>query len=239
MNSDKSTQPLPALAVVIPALNECGNIGPLLHEIDAKLAGRIDYELIVVDDASTDGTAAEVEASIAANRRIRMLRHDRIRGQSAAIRSGVRAATAAVVAVLDGDGQNDPSDIPSLYDHLEIVEGARMVVGRRIGRQDTWLRKLSSRVANSVRNALLHDGIKDTGCGLKVFYRDDFLQLPAFDHMHRFLPALIQRDGGKVYSVPVNHRPRLRGQSKYGIGNRLWVGITDLFGVMWLQKRKL
>ena len=114
-----------------------------------------------------------------------------------------------------------------------------MVVGRRIGRQDTWLRKLSSRVANSVRNALLHDGIKDTGCGLKVFYRDDFLQLPAFDHMHRFLPALIQRDGGKVYSVPVNHRPRLRGQSKYGIGNRLWVGITDLFGVMWLQKRRL
>jgi len=135
------------------------------------------------------------------------------------VRVGNRTAKAILCVILD--------------DHT------RMVVGQRIGRQDTWVRKMSSRVANAVRNAMLNDGIRDTGCGLKIFYRDDFLRLPAFDHMHRFLPALVQRDGGLVGCVPVNHRPRLRGQSKYGIGNRLWVGITDLFGVMWLQKRRL
>ena len=229
----------PQISVVIPVLNEQGNIGPLINEIHDALAQNLCYEVLVVDDASTDGTRDEVEDAAARYSGVRLVRHDRTRGQSAAIRSGVAAATADVIAVLDGDGQNDPADIPSLYHHLDRIDGTRMVVGQRIGRKDTWIRKMSSRVANAVRNALLKDGISDTGCGLKVFYRDDFLRLPAFDHMHRFLPALVRRDGGEVHCVPVNHRPRLRGQSKYGIGNRLWVGITDLFGVMWLQKRRL
>src|SRR5690606_12102969 len=140
---------------------------------------------------------------------------------------------------LDGDGQNDPADIPVLYAALALSPQTRMAVGERRQRRDTWVRRLSSRVANGVRSSLLHDGIRDTGCGLKVFYRDDYLDLPAFDHMHRFLPALMQQRGRKVRSIPVNHRPRRNGRSKYGIGNRLWPGIVDLLGVMWLERRRL
>ena len=229
----------PHVSVVIPVLNECGNVAPLIDELDATMGVRMPFEVIIVDDGSTDGTTEEIATLVETRRWCKTIRHARSAGQSAAIRTGVRSAKAEVIAVLDGDGQNDPADLPTLIGHLEMLPGINMVVGRRIGRQDSWVRKLSSRLANSVRNAALHDGIKDTGCGLKAFYRDDFLDLPAFDHMHRFLPALIQRGGGRVHCVPVNHRPRMHGKSKYGVGNRLWVGITDLLGVMWLQKRRI
>jgi dolichol-phosphate mannosyltransferase len=239
MKSDSVSTVTPDLSVVIPVLNERGNIGPLIDEIHTALSGRAKYEIIVVDDGSSDGTGDEVREAMAGNPGVHLVSHERTRGQSAAIRTGVQAANAPIVGVLDGDGQNDPADLPALFDRLRNADDLRMVVGQRVGRQDTWVRKFSSRVANTVRNALLHDGITDTGCGLKVFYRADFLRLPAFDHMHRFLPALVQRDGGKIDCVDVSHRPRVRGDSKYGIGNRLWVGITDLFGVMWLQRRRL
>jgi dolichol-phosphate mannosyltransferase len=229
----------PQLSVVIPVFNERGNLPPLVDEIDLALADRLGFEIIVVDDGSTDGTDEEVEQISARTSFTRLIRHGRTRGQSAAIRTGVKAAAAPVVAVLDGDGQNDPTDIPKLFGPLMIMPEVRMVVGQRERRNDSWIRRMSSRIANNVRNAVLKDGIRDTGCGLKVFYRDDFIDLPAFDHMHRFLPALMQRSGAAVHTVPVNHRPRLNGTSKYGIGNRLWVGITDLIGVMWLQKRRL
>jgi len=229
----------PELSVVLPVLNEQGNVMPLIDEIDAALGPRLRYEVVVVDDASTDGTLAEIALASERNQRVRMVRHEATRGQSAAIRTGVKAAAAPVIAVLDGDGQNDPADIPKLYEPLLADSDVRMVIGYRRNRHDNWIRKMSSRIANAVRNAVLKDGVKDTGCGLKVFYREEFLDLPAFDHMHRFLPALVQRDGRKVLSVDVNHRPRTRGTSKYGIGNRLWVGITDMFGVMWLKKRRL
>ena len=233
------SEPVPHVSVIIPALNERGNLAPLVAEIDAALGPRMPFEVIIVDDGSTDGTSEEITSLVDKWPWCNSLRHERSTGQSAAIRGGVLAANAEVIAVLDGDGQNDPADLPTLIGHLEMLPGISMVVGRRIGRQDSWLRKLSSSLANSVRNAVLHDGIKDTGCGLKAFYKSDFLNLPAFDHMHRFLPALVQRSGGRVHCVPVNHRPRLRGKSKYGVRNRLWVGITDLLGVMWLQKRRI
>jgi len=227
------------LSVVIPVFNECGNVEPLASEVEEALKGRIPYELIFVDDCSTDGTDAEIAEVCRKRSVVRACRHDRNRGQSAAVRTGVKAARANVIAVLDGDGQNDPKDIVKLYGKLTSVPCLKMVIGERRQRQDNWLRRKSSKIANGVRSRLLGDGVRDTGCGIKVFLRDDFLDLPAFDHMHRFLPALMQRDGGKVSSVPVNHRPRVRGESKYGVRNRLWVGITDLLGVMWLQKRHL
>ena len=227
------------LSVVIPVMNEAANVRPLAAEIASVLGGRIPYELLFVDDGSTDGTA-EVLAGLARDdAHVRVLAHTCNRGQSAAVRTGVKAARAAVIAVLDGDGQNDPKDIPALYGRLVSGKAVSMVIGERRRRNDSWLRRLSSRIANAVRSRVLKDGVRDTGCGLKVFYREAFLELPAFDHMHRFLPALLQRNGGRVCSVPVNHRARRHGESKYGIHNRLWVGITDLFGVMWLQRRRL
>jgi len=229
----------PALSVVIPAFNEHGNVTPLVEEIREALDQRCNYEIVVVDDASTDDTYREICALADKYPEVRAEQHARNRGQSAAIHTGVEAAAATVIAVLDGDGQNDPADIPALFDKLQATPDANMVVGERRKRNDNVIRKLSSRVANAVRGAMLGDGIRDTGCGLKVFYREDFLKLPAFDHMHRFLPALIQRDGGRVYSVLVNHRPRNHGKSKYGINNRLWVGIVDMFGVMWLKRRRI
>ena len=229
----------PQLSLVIPVYNERDNIGPLIDEIEAELADRLRYEIIVVDDASDDGTFEKLADLSDAHDLLRLRSHTENRGQSAAIRSGVIAASAPVVAVIDGDGQNDPADIMGLYGHLCITSDINMVVGERQRRKDKWLRIISSRIANAVRGSLLDDGIKDTGCALKVFYREDFLRLPAFDHMHRFLPALIQCDGGEVHAVPVNHRPRLSGTSKYGVHNRLWVGIVDLCGVMWLKRRAL
>jgi len=229
----------PQLSLVVPVYNETGNIGPLIDEIEAALTDRLRYEIVVVDDTSTDGTIDELADLSRAHEVLKVRFHPENRGQSSAIRTGVIAATAPVIAVLDGDGQNDPVDILSLYGHLYISSEIKMVVGERRRRKDNRLRVISSRVANSIRAGLLKDGIRDTGCGLKVFYRKDFLRLPVFDHMHRFLPALVQRDGGRVCAVPVNHRARLHGNSKYGVNNRLWVGIVDLFGVMWLKRRRI
>ncbi len=231
---------IPALAVVVPVHNEAGNLLPLLAEIDAALGGRMHHEVVVVDDCSSDGTAAELAVAAARFPALRVIRHRRNCGQSAAIHSGVSAARAPLVATLDGDGQNDPADVRTLLDvwQRERRAGeALLLVGRRERRHDTWIRRFSSRIANRVRAGLLGDGTRDTGSGLKLFPRDAFLMLPFFDHMHRFLPALFIRQGGRVVSVPARHRPRRSGQSHYGIHNRLWVGLADLAGVMWLQRR--
>lgn len=213
---------------------------PLAREIHAALDGRFTFETIFVDDGSTDGTArAVVAARLQGMPEVRLVRHQVRSGQSAAVATGVRAARARWIATLDGDGQNDPADIPKLLEAVAQSNspGLRLVMGNRTTRRDTWLRRLSSRVANGVRGGLLKDGTPDTGCGIKVFDRDVFLDMPRFNHMHRFMPALFQREGYQVISVPVNHRERTRGRSKYGLHNRLWVGIVDLFGVMWLIRR--
>lgn len=227
------------VSVVVPVRNEAGNILPLIEEIRAALAGE-ECEIIYVDDGSTDETPTLLSQARHLYPELRILRHRDSCGQSAAIRTGILAAQGSIIATLDGDGQNDPADLPKLLAAYRDPQGPpsrRMVSGHRVKRQDTEIRRISSRVANGIRRKLLGDDTPDTGCGLKVFAREAFLRLPYFDHMHRFLPALIQREGFSVAVVPVNHRPRLRGTSKYGIGNRLWVSIVDLFGVIWLQRR--
>ncbi len=227
------------LAVVVPVHNEAENIAPLVGEIHAALADRFPFEIVFVDDGSTDATPESLRETAAQVSELRVLRHKACCGQSAAIASGVRAARANVIATLDGDGQNDPADIPGLLDVLEgDAEPERLLVaGHRTQRKDTAYKRFQSRLANRVRAGLLRDDTPDTGCGLKVFTRAAFLDMPRFDHMHRFLPALMIRRGGRVVSVPVNHRPRERGTSKYGMLDRLMVGIVDLLGVMWLQRR--
>ena len=227
------------LSVVIPVRNEAPNIEPLVTEIRAALDGRLDYEIVYVDDGSSDGTAAAIRALAHNFPRLRLVRHAKSCGQSTAVRTGVKAARSPWIATLDGDGQNDPADIPRLWEIARAAPATPplLVAGHRQKRRDTLTKRLSSRLANGVRRRLLGDGTPDTGCGLKLFRRDLFLDLPYFDHMHRFLPALVQRAGGRTVSVPVNHRPRQRGTSNYGVFDRLWVGISDLFGVMWLQRR--
>jgi dolichol-phosphate mannosyltransferase len=230
-----------AVSVVLPMLNEAENAGPLVGEIATALAGRSDFEIVCVDDGSSDGTADRLKAEMRTIPGLRLVRHARRAGQSAAIATGVRFARGDAVVTLDGDGQNDPADIPRLLAAwLAEPEHERlMIVGFRARRRDSGLKRLSSRVANRVRAWALADDTPDTGCGLKVFARAAFLALPAFDHMHRFLPALMLRAGGRVRSIPVNHRPRRRGRSNYGTFDRLWAGIVDLFGVMWLGRRRL
>lgn len=234
--------PTPALSVVIPVHDEADNVGPLAEEIHAALEGRIDFEIVFVDDASSDGTPLRLRALAQRDPRLRVLRHRANAGQSTALLTGVRHAHGVLIATLDGDGQNDPADIPALLARWSDEERAGgtaplLIAGWRAARRDTWIRRLSSRIANGVRRRVLGDGSPDTGCGLKLFRREDFLALPYFDHLHRFLPALVIRHGGRVVSVPVNHRPRLRGQSHYGVGNRLFVGIVDMAGVLWLRRR--
>ena len=227
------------LAVVVPVHNEAGNIAPLIGEVGQALDGRYDYEIVYVDDASSDSTAAELIQAAARTPALRVITHRRRSGQSAAIWTGVQAARAPVIATLDGDGQNDPADIPRLLGELDKA-GDRtllLVAGQRTRRMDTWAKRISSRIANGVRRRLLGDDTPDTGCGLKVFARAAFLDMPRFDHMHRFLPALMVRRGGAVISVPVNHRARGRGTSNYGVFDRLGVGLVDLLGVMWLLRR--
>ena len=230
----------PAVSVVVPVFNEAANIARLSEEIREVLERRCDFEMLFVDDGSDDGSDALLAGLIKADGRIRHLRHRSRCGQSAALRTGVIAASSERIVTLDGDGQNDPRDIPSLID---IVERAAcppqslLVIGHRVRREDHWIKRLASRIANAVRQRILRDQTPDTGCGLKVFSRSTFLLLPYFDHMHRFLPALIRRAGGEVISVPVRHRPREAGRSKYGILDRLWTGIVDLFGVVWLIRR--
>jgi dolichol-phosphate mannosyltransferase len=228
------------LSIVIPVRNEAGNIVPLVAEIAAALDGKAEYEIVYVDDGSTDATAAELTRQQASHPQLRVVRHAASCGQSAAIRSGVKAARAAWIATLDGDGQNDPADIPALWQIARAAPAAPplLIAGHRARRQDSWTKRRSSRIANAVRRAMLHDDTPDTGCGLKLFPRALYLDLPFFDHQHRFLPALVLREGGIVRSLPVNHRPRERGASKYGTWDRLWVGIADLFGMMWLRRRQ-
>ena len=241
--------PTPLLSVVVPVRNEGANILPLVAEIRAALVG-LDAEIVYVDDGSMDDTAQKLtEAAGQPGAPLTRRRHRRSCGQSAAICTGVRAARGGWIATLDGDGQNDPADIPALLSRAQAEEGSRegpkegierspiLVAGHRTTRRDTWAKRASSRVANRVRATLLSDATPDTGCGLKVFRREAYLELPHFDHMHRFLPALILRAGGRVISVPVRHRPRLRGRSNYGVLDRLWAGVFDLAGVYWLQRR--
>jgi dolichol-phosphate mannosyltransferase len=227
------------LSVVVPVCNEAENVEPLAREIDAALAGR-SFEMTFIDDGSTDETVSNLMKLKGALPALRVLRHSFRSGQSAAVATGVRAARGPWVATLDGDGQNDPADIPKLIAARDSAEGrgVQLFMGNRTAsRKDTAFRRLQSRVANGVRSGLLGDGTPDTGCGIKLFSRDVFMDLPRFEHMHRFLPALFQRHGARVISVPVSHRQRTRGTSKYGMLNRLWVGIVDICGVMWLRRR--
>ncbi|MDD5461711.1 MAG: glycosyltransferase family 2 protein [Methylococcales bacterium] len=229
------------ISIVVPVHNEADNIVSLIEEIVNAMRQAQAYEIIYVDDGSNDQTAAVLKQALQDFKRLRVIRHQQGCGQSKAIHTGVKAANYSWIATLDGDGQNDPADIPSLYEVLmrqqEAIPNLWMVAGWRNKRYDSRWRLFSSRVANTVRSRLLGDNTPDTGCGLKVFSRDRFLELPYFDHMHRFLPALILRAGGCVISEPVNHRSRTNGYSKYGTLDRLWAGITDMMGVIWLQKR--
>jgi len=229
----------PHLSVVVPVHDEGGNIVPLIDEIRRALAPLSPFEIVVVDDGSADDTLARLEAAAVSTPELRIIRHVSQAGQSTALYTGVRYAHAPLIATLDGDGQNDPADVPALLArYRETVDGRPLlVIGHRTARRDSFVTRASSRIANSVRAWLLKDRTLDTGCGLKLFARDLFLALPYFDHMHRFLPALVLRSGGRVVSVPVRHRPRTKGQSHYGIHNRLWIGIVDLLGVAWLMRR--
>jgi len=224
----------------VPVKNEADNVLPLTEEIVAALADRLSYEIIYVDDGSDDATPDALRAAMADVPMLRVLRHQTCCGQSAGVVTGVRAARGEWIATLDGDGQNNPADLPKLLDARQNAASPhrlQLVAGQRQRRQDSAIKLFSSRIANAVRSRLLHDDARDTGCGLKLFRKDAFLQLPAFDHIHRFLPALFVRNNGEVIFVDVSHRPRTKGKSKYGLHNRLWVGIVDMIGVLWLNRR--
>jgi dolichol-phosphate mannosyltransferase len=227
----------PHISVVVPARNESGNIAPLVEEIMRALAAA-PIEIIYVNDGSQDGTAAELQSLMKMHGFLRQIRHEVSCGQSAAVRSGVVAARAAIVVTLDGDGQSDPAFLPALVAALEGDPAVGLVAGQRVGRKATAFKRLQSRIANAARKAVLRDGTRDTGCGLKAFRREVFLALPYFDGLHRFLPALVRRDGYRIDYVDVVDRPRLHGASNYGLWDRLWVGILDLAGVWWLVRRR-
>ena len=229
----------PAVSVVVPVRNEAGNIEPLVGEIAASLDGQWPFEVVYVNDGSNDGTESEIKRLMAQYPWLRRVRHKQSCGQSAAVRSGVRAARAPLIVTLDGDGQNDPAFIPSLLRVLEAgAPRVGLVAGQRVKRKSGGFKKFQSRIANAVRGAVLRDGTRDTGCGLKAFRRDVFLALPYFDGLHRFLPALVKREGYAIGYVDVVDRPRGAGASNYGMWDRLWVGILDLAGVWWLIRRK-
>jgi dolichol-phosphate mannosyltransferase len=228
----------PAVSVVVPVRNEAGNVAPLVAEIASALAGRR-FEVIYVNDGSTDATEAELKRLQAQHPWLRQIRHASSCGQSAALRTGMRAARGGIIATLDGDGQNDPAFLPKLIDALE--QGAPrvgLVAGQRVGRKDTGFKKFQSRIANAVRGAILRDGTRDSGCGLKAFRREVGLALPYFDALHRFMPALVRREGYEIGYVDVIDRPRWHGASNYGMWDRLWVGMLDLCGVWWLIRRR-
>jgi dolichol-phosphate mannosyltransferase len=229
----------PAVSVVVPVRNEAGNIAPLVVEIAAALGKDIAFEVIYVDDGSTDRTESELTLLMASRLWLRQIKHQSSCGQSAAVSTGVRHARAPVVVTLDGDGQNDPAFIPALLAALAAgAPGVGLVAGQRVGRKASGFKRFQSRLANAVRGAVLRDGTRDTGCGLKAFRRDLFLALPYFDGLHRFLPALVRREGHDIGYVDVVDRPRRAGTSNYGMWDRLWVGILDLFGVWWLIRRR-
>lgn len=230
---------VPDYSVVIPVRNEAHNIPPLIAELKTVMTAHQPYEIVIVDDGSDDATPEVLGDQARACPELRVIRHRSGAGQSAAITTGVNEARAGIIITLDGDGQNDPADIPALLDRFREADDpdSLLVTGQRQKRRDSLLKRASSRVANAVRGTLLGDRTPDIGCGLKVFSRPAYLAMPGFDHMHRFLPALMLRQGGRVLSVPVNHRPREHGATKYGVFDRLWVGLVDLLGVMWLQRR--
>ena len=231
--------PAPLVCVVVPVRNECGNLEPLITEIEASLTPRGRFEIIYVDDGSTDGTAAELKRLQQTRPYLRMVTHAQSCGQSAAVRSGVRAARAPVVATMDGDGQNNPAFLPDFLDALDRAGPAcGLVQGQRVGRKDTGFKKFQSRIANGVRSRVLKDGTRDTGCGFKCFRREAWLALPYFDALHRFTPALMRREGFDIAYVDIIDRPRLTGVSNYRFFDRMWVGIVDLMGVRWLIARR-
>ena len=230
--------PAPTVSVVVPVKDEAGNIGPLLDEIAAALTGRWPFEVVYVNDGSTDVTETEVRHFMGDRPWLRLITHASACGQSAALRSGARAARAPIIVTLDGDGQNDPAFIPALIRVLE--QGSTrlgLIAGQRVGRRSSTFKRLQSRIANGARAAILRDGTRDTGCGLKAVRRDIFLALPYFDGLHRFLPALVKREGYDVGYVDVIDRPRRQGRSHYGLWNRLWIGLLDLVGVWWMIRR--
>lgn len=228
------------LSIVIPAKNEAENIVTLVEDIDRALLAHAPFEIIVVDDCSTDNSVAVLNARAQTMPHLRIVRHDRSGGQSAAVHSGVKAARAPIICTLDGDGQNPPEELPKLAAPLlnDTTGKIGLVAGQRVGRQDTWSKRFASKFANRLRGWILQDGTRDTGCGLKAFRREAFLDLPYFDHMHRYLPALFTRDGWQVAHVDVSHRARGAGRSNYSNIQRALVGIVDLAGVAWLLRRR-
>ncbi len=230
--------PTPIISVVVPCKNERDNVAPLVDELEAALTPLGPFEVIYVDDGSTDGMGEEIRRLAAARPWLRQIRHERSGGQSASVRTGVRAARAPIIATLDGDGENNPAYIPELYRALMASPENGIAAGQRLGRKASGFKKLQSRIANGVRGSILKDGTRDSGCGLKCFPRELFLSLPYFDAIHRFLPALVVREGFKVVHVDVQDRARLSGVSNYTMWNRLWIGIVDLLGVWWLIRRK-
>lgn len=228
----------PHLSVVVPVFNERDNVAPLVNEIVAALRGLVPFEIVYVDDHSRDDTLAVLQGLKAAVPELRVLHHVNQSGQSTAVRTGVKAARGEWIATLDGDGQNDPADIPKLLaKREESPADVKLFAGWRVNRKDTGSKRWASKVANAIRSRMLRDSTPDTGCGIKLFEREAFLDLPYFDHMHRYLPALMQRAGWKTVSVPVNHRHRASGVSKYNNLNRALVGLRDLRGVAWLIVR--
>jgi dolichol-phosphate mannosyltransferase len=227
------------ISVVVPVKDEADNVPALAREIAAAVAAvePAPFEIIFVDDGSSDATVERLLALKRELPQLRLLRHPRNLGQSRAIRSGVLAARGALIVTLDGDGQNDPADIPKLLALFDAEPGVAMVAGERVKRQDNWKKRMASRYGNRLRRWLLNDTARDTGCGLKLFRRDAFLQLPYFDHLHRYLITLMLREGFQVRFANVGHRPRRAGVSKYGVWDRLTVGVSDLLGVMWLKRR--
>ncbi len=229
---------MPQLSVVVPVFNERDNVKPLIDEIVAALRGRHDFEIVYVDDCSKDDSLAVLQGLKSQVPELRVIKHISQSGQSTAVRNGVKAARGAWVATLDGDGQNDPADIPKLVAARDTGPAdVKLYAGWRVNRQDTGSKRWASKIANAIRSRLLRDDTPDTGCGIKLFEREAFLDLPYFNHMHRYLPALMQRAGWKTVSVPVNHRARGAGVSKYNNLNRALVGIADLRGVAWLIRR--
>lgn len=229
---------MPELSVVVPVFNERDNVTPLVDEIVAALRGRIAFEIVYVDDCSRDDTLAVLKALKQRVPELRVLQHMTQSGQSTAVRNGVKAARGAWIATLDGDGQNDPADIPKLLAaRASAAATVKLFAGWRVHRQDSGSKRIASKLANAIRRRLLRDDTPDTGCGIKLFERAAFLDLPYFDHMHRYLPALMQRAGWQTLSVPVNHRARGTGVSKYNNLNRALVGVADLRGVAWLIRR--
>ena len=239
MSETPTTAAPPAVSVVIPVRNEAGNIAPLIDEIATALGNSVAFEIIYVNDGSTDGTDSELSSLMASRPWLRQIKHASSCGQSAAVSTGVRHARAPVVVTLDGDGQNDPAFIPKLLEAMAAgAPRVGLVAGQRVGRKASGFKRFQSRLANAVRGAVLRDGTRDTGCGLKAFRRDLFLALPYFDGLHRFLPALVRREGFDIGYVDVVDRPRRAGTSNYGLWDRLWVGLLDLFGVWWLIRRR-